>query len=610
MFSLLIGVFIFAYSSIYSALLRFLGCLLFESYPHFQSEILVYYMSMKNCDKRTLDAILAHKDHFDQKLIEIVQNLEKQNQALSAEIAKKDMRIQTLNYSVVAANTKISDMKCVNKSLQMEKKEADDLAKEFEEMLRKMQKELDEIKKENDANYEEIQKMRKEAEKNRKEIERQKKIINKLQGSNSTNSNLPSSADILSHTVPKERRSINSRKKSTRSRGGQKGHQAHLSGFSVADQINTLTVKKAPSGAEAVKDDKGNILYYRTQEVDFVMQNKIIETRYYIDGNEGKELSAEIMKRYRVNSVAYTAGFKSAVIYLNHKGTIPLHRLSEIMNDLSNEKINVKTSTIIKWEKEFLKQGQENQEKILSEIKEGKVVHVDETSIKINTNLHWIHTISNERGILYTITKKRSDRETGPLNKLASFDSILVHDHLKSYYTLENCRHAECNAHAQRYLQEGIDFEGSEACGKVLEILQMSLHKKHELQRKGYREMMEEEISDIRETMQNIMFEEISRYGKEHPDIKKKYEASYIKLFRRMMEYIDEHLLFLTDFDVPYTNNEAERCCRKIKTKKNASHQFISEESAQSYASVMSVIETARRKGNNPLREIEKIIAS
>ena len=122
--------------------------------------------------------------------------------------------------------------------------------------------------------------------------------------------------------------------------------------------------------------------------------------------------------------------------------------------------------------------------------------------------------------------------------------------------------------------------------------------------------MTEEEISDIRETMQNIMSEEISRYGKEHPDIKKKYEASYIKLFRRMMEYIDEHLLFLTDFDVPYTNNEAERCCRKIKTKKNASHQFISEESAQSYASVMSVIETARRKGNNPLREIEKIIAS
>lgn len=59
-------------------------------------------------------------------------------------------------------------MRCVNKTLQMEKKEADDLAKEFEEMFRRMQNELDEIKKENDANYAEIQKMRREAEKTEK----------------------------------------------------------------------------------------------------------------------------------------------------------------------------------------------------------------------------------------------------------------------------------------------------------------------------------------------------------------------------------------------------------------------------------------------------------
>lgn len=565
---------------------------------------------MKNCNKITFDAILAHKEHFDRKLIEIVQNLEKQNQALSAAAAKKDAKIQSLNYSLAAANHKIADMRCVNKILQMEKKEADDLAKEFEEMLRRMQKELDEIKKENDANYAEIQKMRRDAEKNRKEIERQKKIINKLQGSNSTNSNMPSSSDILSHTVPREKRSINSRKKSTLSRGGQKGHPAHLSTLSDADQINTVTVKTAPAGAEAVKNDKGNILYYRTQEIDFVMQNRIIETRYYIDSREGKELSAEIMKKYRVNAVSYSDSFRSAVIYLNHKGTIPLCRLSEIMKDLSNDRINVKPSTIIKWEKEFLEPGKENQEKILSEIKDGKVVHVDETSVKVNTDLHWIHTISNERGIFYTVTKKRCDRETGPLDRLSSFNNVLVHDHLKSYYTLENCQHAECNAHVQRYLQEGIDFECSEACEKILGILQMSLHRKHELQEKGYVRMAEEEVSSISDMMQTVMSEEIRRYSEEHPDIKKKYEASYIKLFRRMMEYMDEHLLFLRDFDVPYTNNEAERCCRKIKTKKNASHQFISEESVQAYASVMSVIETARRKGKNPLREIEKIIAN
>ena len=92
------------------------------------------------------------------------------------------------------------------------------------------------------------------------------------------------------------------------------------------------------------------------------------------------------------------------------------------------------------------------------------------------------------------------------------------------------------NAHVQRYLQEGIDFECSEACEKILEILQMSLHRKHELQEKGYVRMAEEEVSSISDIMQTVMSEEIRRYSEEHPDIKKKYEASYIKLFRRMME--------------------------------------------------------------------------
>lgn len=52
------------------------------------------------------------------------------------------------------------------------------------------------------------------------------------------------------------------------------------------------------------------------------MQNRIIETRYYIDSREGKELSTEIMKKYRVNAAAYLVGFKSALIYLKQKETI------------------------------------------------------------------------------------------------------------------------------------------------------------------------------------------------------------------------------------------------------------------------------------------------
>ena len=75
-----------------------------------------------------------------------------------------------------------------------------------------------------------------------------------------------------------------------------------------------------------------------------------------------------------------------------------------------------------------------------------------------------------------------------------------------------------------------------------------------------------------------------------------------------MIEYIDEHLYFLTAFDVPYTNNAAERSCRKVKTKKNVSHQFVSKDMADSYARAMTIIETARQNHKSVLSELENIL--
>lgn len=66
---------------------------------------------------------------------------------------------------------------------------------------------------------------------------------------------------------------------------------------------------------------------------------------------------------------------------------------------------------------------------------------------------------------------------------------------------------------------------------------------------------------------------------------------------------------YVTDFRVPYTNNEAERGCRVIKTKKNVSRQFKSKEGADAYASMMTVIMTARKRKENVLKTMEGILA-
>lgn len=564
---------------------------------------------MKQNSKRTLQAILEHKDYFDQRLVDIVNELKEENQVLSQLTTEKNLQIAKLKQKIVSLDAKNADLLSLNKTYQLKKKEDEMTVEELMKEFQRMQAELEKIHKKNEEALKEIGKLEKENKKQEEINKKLNKIIQKLKGSNSTNSNMPSSYDVCSHTVEKSKKNINSRKTTNLKRGGQKGHTAHISKLhSNADEVRNVYVKKAPSGAEAVKDENGNLLYYRTQKIDFLMKERRIETRYYIT-LDGKELSADEMKCYKINPVVYSANFKSTMIYLNQRGTIPYERLCEMIAEITEDQIQLKPSTLVKWNQEFSQKCEQATSQTLEQLKQQKVLHVDETGIKINGEQYWMHTIVGTRGIYYQMTKQRGDKENGPLKLLEDYMYTLVHDHFKAYYKLLLCRHAECNAHVERYLQEGIDFDKSEACKAVKEILQKSLHRKHELQANGLEAMEEKEYAEIKSELLGIMEQELERYSAEHPEIKKKNEAGYIKLFRRMRAYIDEHLLFLRDFSVPYTNNAAERSCRKIKMKKNVSHQFVSEEGAVSYAKAMTIIETSRMNGKNAIKEIEKIMA-
>ena len=107
---------------------------------------------------------------------------------------------------------------------------------------------------------------------------------------------MPSSYDILTHT--KKKKAVSTRTPSKKTKGGQKGHEAHISRLVENDnkEIIVRNVVKAPLGAAVVKDAYGKIEYYATQEIDLSVETKIKETRYYISQN-GEELTDDIMKK-------------------------------------------------------------------------------------------------------------------------------------------------------------------------------------------------------------------------------------------------------------------------------------------------------------------------
>ena len=339
-------------------------------------------------------------------------------------------------------------------------------------------------------------------------------------------------------------------------------------------------MKNVPTGAIKCVDDNGNI-YYATQVINASFKTVITEYRYYLS-QDGIMLPNRIVNQFKINPVVYSDNLKEDVLYLYSKGIIAFDRLSRMLCTLSKNRLDIKPSTIVDWVFDYAETHKCDKELRLQELLNNPILHVDETGFRVNGKNCWIHILTDGDKKYYQMTEKRSDF----LDVIRNYRGILIHDHFKPYYQL-NCAHAECNAHIERYLKAGIDFYNNTSCAKTLNLLQLALHEKHELLKSGITTMPPDRIAYIEESYDEIINAELIKFKLDNPNIKKKYIPEYIKLFQRMKEYKKEHLMFLYDFNVPYTNNNAERALRMIKTRKKVSGQVVSIERGNQLLSLL-----------------------
>ena len=90
--------------------------------------------------------------------------------------------------------------------------------------------------------------------------------------------------------------------------------------------------------------------------------------------------------------------------------------------------------------------------------------------------------------------------------------------------------------------------------------------------------------------------------------IKGKKKISYSNderlLLKRLREFKNEHLRFITDFDAPFDNNQAERDLRGFKTKTKVSGCFRSDKGIVSFTKIYSLISTLKKQNQNIYKNI------
>lgn len=411
-----------------------------------------------------------------------------------------------------------------------------------------------------------------------------KDIINK----DSSNSSKPPSSDGF-------KKIQNSREKTGKTVGGQEGHKGKtLKLFDKPTKIVEHKKKFCDCGCHVRYSDE----YEAKQAVDIEFKINIVEHRTFTGICTGCEaiIKNELPKELN-NPVTYGNNLKSFSALLSAEGIVSIRRIKQIISELTNGILDLSEGTIVNFNKALSLKVKPVIEHIKENLITSSVNHKDETGIRINKVINWFHVLSNESQTLYFTDPKRGNEADKKINILPLYSGTLVHDHLKGLYKFK-CKHSECNAHILRYLKSAFEYEKRAWAKDMIELLVETKNKIKELKSNSifcFSEICVQEYY--------AKYDEIIKNGenefKADLKIKKNYNGDDMKLLRRMKEFKIEHLRFISDFNVPFDNNLAERDLRMIKAKSKISGCFRSDDGGEVFADIKSYTSTLHKNKRN-----------
>ncbi len=126
-------------------------------------------------------------------------------------------------------------------------------------------------------------------------------------------------------------------------------------------------------------------------------------------------------------------------------------------------------------------------------------------------------------------------------------------------------------------------------------------HARNELKRRGSTAFEEKQLERFSQRYDELIADGYEANQSTKGRIAKKEEK---KLLNRLVKYKSNHLLFLHDFHVHYSNNMSEKDLRICKNRDKMAGGFRKESGREMYCRIMSVIETIKRRGLNIYQSI------
>ena len=438
-----------------------------------------------------------------------------------------------------------------------------------------------------------------------KQLAEQAALIQELRdqlAKNSRNSGKPPSSDGL-----KKPRTRSLRQKTGRRSGGQEGHKGHtLKMVAQPDHIERHYATKCPHCATDLNEvvPEG----YAKRQVFDIPPVRIRVTEHQAESKQCPHCRQWVKGTFPANvtqPVQYGPRLKAQTVYLNNYQLLPLARTCELLGDFYGH--TPSEAVVLASNETLVNSIEPTLDAIHRQLTAADVVHFDESGMRVEGQLNWLHVAGTGLLTYYDVHPKRGKEGMRAIGILPHLLGRAVHDHWQSYFTFDNCRHALCNVHHLRELQFIVDqYKQSwaeEMAGLLLDI-------KSEIEAAHPEQMM---LPADRLTHFEKRYDDLIEQGlaanppPANPPTKKrgrKKQSPPKNLLDRLRDRKHEVLAFMYDFRVPFDNNLAERDVRMVKVKQKVSGAFRTRKGAETFCAIRSYISTVRKHGVNVIDAI------
>ena len=422
---------------------------------------------------------------------------------------------------------------------------------------------------------------------------------------NSNNSSKPPSSDGYGKS-PK-----NNRQKSDRPTGGQPEHEGRT--LEKIQNPDEVVEYKTPETCECGYSLNGVESIKKTRQVFDIPKPRVIVTEHVTYETKcpgcGKVHKADFPLEV-MQPVQYGENMQTIMNYLTQHQLLPLERAAEAVRDITGQTIS--EGTLVNVAHSLYEKLEAPVKEIKQKITDSNVAHFDETGMRSEGKTKWMHVASTETMTYYAVHEKRGEKAANDIGILPSFKGTAVHDHWKPYYKFENCTHSECNSHNLRYLKDMVENYHQDWANEMAGLL-IEIHRRVEDSKAGgSNKMPDAEIRTWYERYHNIIERGIAEDTVKSPQVLNKkgkpMKSKPLQLLLKLQQYDIETLAFMYDFDIPFSNNLAERDIRMQKLRQKISGCFRGKNGADVFCRIRSYISTARKNGIDAMEAIARAV--